>query len=135
VEDGNVGVRGNCAAGLAVSVGCSVKNLERFDWRELITVSDQADQKIIVALDAYFSVFAKVSPEGKCLKCGAVQGGMFGCFTYGLAHGEGRCGKCGWPGRADHYLKAGGEEFAKLRKYILQYHPDFVGRKKRAHAR
>jgi hypothetical protein len=82
------------------------------------------------AITDYLAAFAKPTEDGKCLKCGTVQGGLMaaliGGFQYGLVHGEGRCTKCDWPGRANHYFKdATGKEIGSLR-VILQYHPDLV---------
>ena len=90
----------------------------------------ECDEDTRKIFEEYFSHFALPTVEGKCLKCGTVQGGLMaallGGFTYGLVHGEGRCSKCNWPGRANHYFKdKDGKEIGSLRM-ILQYHPDFV---------
>lgn len=122
--------------------------VERFDWRQIITASDDVPPEIIEVLDRYFEPFAalpmKVGEDGeksvgeiKCVECGAVQNpGMMGFlvgnlgFQWGLAHGEGRCSKCGWPARAMHYVKdPEGHEFVTLRHFVIQYHPDFVTRR------
>lgn len=81
------------------------------------------------ALDAYFTGFAKPVEGGKCISCGSVQGGLMaavlgGGFEYGIAHGEGRCSGCNWPGRANHYIKTpDGHQFLRFNT-ILQYHSD-----------
>lgn len=64
-----------------------------------------------------------------CLKCGEGQDGMFGRFQWGLQHGEGRCGKCGWPARMYHFLKLPDGTEGRI-VILLQYHPDVVGEKK-----
>lgn len=85
---------------------------------------------IIDAINKYLADFA-----GKvCPKCGSKLGGMFGAFTWGLAHGEGYCtggftGKrCGWPARGYHDIKdANGESLFEQRlPIVLAYHPDAV---------
>lgn len=88
------------------------------------------NEALRAAINKYLEPFAKPAEDGKCLKCRTVQGGLMGGgFRYGIAHGEGRCSKCGWPGRANHYPKdENGEDFARL-TIILQYHPDFVEEK------
>jgi hypothetical protein len=53
-----------------------------------------------------------------CAGCGENLTGMFGTFTFGLAWGEGACGKCRYPARAMHKI---GDGVCEL---VLQYHPD-----------
>jgi hypothetical protein len=83
-------------------------------------------------LTEYFAAFcapivterANLFTGARCL-CGGPLTGMFGTFTYGLAHGEGFCGTCGHPGRADHYITdAQGGDLLCLRRFPLLYHPD-----------
>jgi len=59
-----------------------------------------------------------------CAGCGeALTGFLFGTFEWGLAHGEGRCCRCGWPVRMYHYLK--GQNGIEVHVEIpLCYHPD-----------
>lgn len=88
------------------------------------------DEDLRKSISDYLSVFAEPNDDGKCLKCGTVQGGLMsvilGGFVYGLQHGEGRCSKCGWPGRANHYFKdKDGKDIGSI-NIILQYHPDVV---------
>lgn len=78
------------------------------------------------ALDAYFVRFAPPN-DGKCLNCGDVQGGLMAQltgtgFAWGIAHGEGYCRTCRYPGRALHY------DVGPIKRLgaILQYHPDFL---------
>lgn len=61
-----------------------------------------------------------------CLKCESLQEGFLGRFEWAIAHGEGRCGKCGWPARRYHYLTIPGTTKEGRLILILQYHPDFV---------
>lgn len=66
-----------------------------------------------------------------CLKCGSYLNGVFGSFTWGIVHGDFTCSKCGWPGRAYHYIEDEEDDddediFNMPLQIILQYHPDFV---------
>ncbi len=82
----------------------------------------------LAALDEYLSHF--VAPgDGKCISCGEPQGGfaaglMGTGFTWGLAHGEGHCGTCGYPARAYHEIKTDDDKPIRLSGLVLQYHPD-----------
>jgi len=91
------------------------------------------DPNVQAAIDKYLAPFAVPAEEGKCLRCGSIQGGLMGAilggFTYGIQHGEGWCSNCNWPARANHYIKdASGKTILTLRA-ILQYHPDVVVQK------
>jgi hypothetical protein len=96
-------------------------------------------------LAEYFSIFAPLTclpedapkdakpPEQTCIGCGYKLTGLFagllgpGGFTWGLAHGEGHCCYCGWPGRAHHYIKdKEGADMISLHNFVLQYHPEHV---------
>ncbi len=82
-------------------------------------------------IDEYLSRFVAPEEDGGCIVCGAVQGGFFGEARWGLAHGEARCARCGYPCRALHYIKlddgADGEKPGEITlPYILQYHPDEI---------
>jgi hypothetical protein len=106
-------------------------SVPRMTPEKLLNGLETLDLDAQIALREYFSMFAEPNEEGKCLKCGKVQGGMMaallGGFEYGLQHGEGRCGSCGWPGRACHYPKTeDGKEIFSLQDFILQYHPSVV---------
>lgn len=106
-------------------------NLPRLDWRDLFTPDSIAEVELspdhAAELDRYFRTFIMLKPDGGCVACNTVQGGfaaaiLGGGFTWGLVHGEGRCGTCGYPARAVHY-KVGPIERLTV---ILQYHPDEV---------
>lgn len=115
---------------------------EHLDWRTIFTVAADAPDKTITALDAYFEPFAQPVFDGedgmserpmRCLNCGKALTGFFasmfggGGWEWGIAHGEGRCASCGWPGRAMHYINhADGTEVVSIRNLVLQYHPDVV---------
>lgn len=90
-------------------------------------------------LDSYLRIF--VTPQkrddggsgfmfgNQCICCGHAIRGMLGSFTYGIAHGEGRCRACGYPARVCHYPKDDkGENVFEggIQNLILQYHPDEV---------
>ncbi|MFH1569121.1 MAG: hypothetical protein ABIL09_14095, partial [Gemmatimonadota bacterium] len=71
------------------------------------------------AIDEYLYRFADPA-GGKCVSCGEVLGGVLGTFEFGIIHGEGRCGECGWPARAVHRDVG----IIACFEAILQYHPD-----------
>lgn len=95
--------------------------------------------RISDAINEYLSAFAKPSLKEKgntftgtanCLKCGTTLNGALGSFTWGIAHGEGNCGNCGWPCRAYHNPQIDGENiFSSLLPILLQYHPDYVNKR------
>ena len=115
-------------------------NAEHLDWRTIFKIAADAPDKTIAALDAYFEPFAQpVFDESmseqpmRCLKCSKPLTGLFasmfggGGWEWGIAHGEGCCASCGWPGRAMHYINhADGTEVVSIRNLVLQYHPDVV---------
>lgn len=86
---------------------------------------------IIAAINEYLSIFEKPAlreKEGKfsgrtnCCGCGQPLDGFMGTFTWGIAHGEGACSKCGWPARAYHEPKdSDGNIFDRPFQMILQY--------------
>lgn len=119
----------------------TLESVGRFDWHSVIESTGDTSPDVIEALDEYFKVFAAPPPaqEGgsgfltthPCLKCGTPLMGMLGAFTWGIAHGEGFCGKCHWPARGHHFIiDKDGKDLMSLRNFVLQYHPDFVTKKK-----
>ena len=110
----------------------------KLDWRTIIKVSDDSPQELVDRLDAYFEPFAQPPLEERdigmirshnCLNCGEPQLGLlFGRFQWGLVHGEGICGECGWPARLYHNPKDDEGELFSL-SLLLQYHPNFVTKK------
>lgn len=80
----------------------------------------------------YLAAF--VPPQAECICCGATLSGnevmaaFLGTFRWGLVHGEGKCGRCGWPARAYHAFGP----FESL-NVIMQYHPERLS--ERAHGR
>lgn len=120
----------------------SMEPVPNCDWRTFIRASDDATQELRDELTEYFRHFVQppiVEEDGKksigdqtCVGCGEPLTGFIGAllgkggFTWGIAHGEGHCRKCGWPARGHHFINAE----ITLRNFILQYHPDFVERKK-----
>lgn len=77
-------------------------------------------------LDEYCAHFAALGERDPawgsrtCLCCGAPLSGLVGRFRWGLAHGEGECGACGYPARAIHRI----EGIGTLSTVVFQYHPD-----------
>jgi hypothetical protein len=116
------------------------KAVAHLDWRSMMSASDDTPADVLADLDKYFEPFAQPRRDETrsekpmlCLKCDEPLTGflasMFGRggFTWGLAHGEGHCAGCHWPGRAHHFIKdAKGGDLVTLRNVVLQYHPDFV---------
>lgn len=96
------------------------RSLPRRSFANIATIDDSAPEAAEVreAVTRYFAAF--LPPSGRCVCCGSSLGGILGTFTWGLAHGEGNCGRCGYPARAVHEIK----DVASLRGVILQYHPD-----------
>lgn len=102
-----------------------------------ISGEDGADKEALIAASTeYLRQFvAPVKVDGKtaCFHCGSVMDGMMAAlgmaaaYEWGLAHGEARCSKCGWPARGIHYPKdADGKELWTARNLFLAYHPDVV---------
>ena len=118
--------------------------LAKLDWRTFMNASDDTPPSTIKALDDYFSHFVAVQIEKDekgvphlrpqtCAGCGQTLTGFLGTWRWGIAHGAGECGNCGWPSYGHHEIKDGdGEAIGTLRNFILQVHPDFVERRKRA---
>lgn len=87
-------------------------------------------------VDAYLQNFVAPIFDGdrgqRCFHCGEFLTGltaaiMGGGFQWGLAHGEGFCGKCHWPARGHHFMRrADGSELCTLRHYVLSYHPSVI---------
>lgn len=115
--------------------------LPHLNWRTFITETEKVSAENLEVLDEYFEPFQTLMfgkdkegketlPPQKCLGCGHPLGGMFaglfgpGGFRWGIAHGEGHCSYCGWPGRAHHFVRRpDGTVIATLRNFILMYHP------------
>jgi hypothetical protein len=120
--------------------------LEHLDWRTFMKASDDMPATSIAALDKYFSQFValpiKDDEDGKpqvqtqkCAGCGEMLTGIFGTWRWGIAHGAGLCGGCGWPSYGHHFIRdENGEDVVTLRGVILQVHPDFVERRERQNA-
>ena len=78
--------------------------------------AEEARTRVLATVNEYLSRFAKpIRPEKdgglmlgnlKC-QCGASLAGFVGTFQWGLAHGEGSCTSCGYPGRGKHYIDLG----------------------------
>lgn len=118
--------------------------LPHLDWHSFITETTPLQDSDREVLDEYFEPFQalvfgedkdgkQTLPPQKCLGCDHPLGGMFaglfgpGGFTWGIAHGEGHCSYCGWPGRAHHFIRRpDGTVIATLRNWILMYHPTNV---------
>lgn len=100
--------------------------------------TDQLEPEDQAYLDDYFRNFLPLTEGGDGMmmgrpcRCGKPLGGFLGTFTYGIAHGQGRCSACGWPCVSHHYVKNGaGEEILALREFVLQVHPSLVEERSR----
>jgi len=93
---------------------------------DYLAKNDEDDAEADTALarwDAYFSQFAKLT-DARCLCCGTslrcrLRLGVFGGFTWGLAHGEGHCSTCGYPMRGHHSV----EDLGTICNLFLAHHP------------
>ncbi len=82
-------------------------------------------------LNEYLSGFV-VLKEHRCVKCdkkliGTLVDQLLGTtFKWGLVHGHGICGACGWPAVYYHFPKGG-----PLERFVcmLQVHPKYVTQK------
>ena len=72
-------------------------------------------------IDEYFRLF---QGGGNC-PCGRSLGGVFGTFTWGIAHGEGFCSVCQWPARGYHTIDIAGLRKVNL-SIILPYANEWV---------
>ena len=72
----------------------------------------------------YFQIFAVPDDPTKphCLKC---KTELFYSFRWGIVHGEGVCGKCGWPTRLYHFVKQPDGTEVRIAQ-LLQYHPSGI---------
>lgn len=96
-------------------------NLPRLTATEVFSANDDAaaaDRDKY--LDAYMAGFLPPATDWKCIGCDTKLTGIFGSFTFGLAHGEGHCASCGYPTRLFHRFAEGPVQFFKM---PLQYHP------------
>lgn len=74
------------------------------------TAAEDAE-KVLRSVVNYLAVFM---PPGGCPNCGRKHG-----FTWGMAHGEGHCVNCMYPGRAVHDIP----DVGVIRNLVLWYHP------------
>lgn len=79
------------------------------EWEE----TEREKANVYRALNAYLHHFTLLQLTQKtsfftggnhCPNCISPLGGMLGTFTYGIVHGEGRCGRCGYPCRTRHVV-------------------------------
>lgn len=99
------------------------RNYPPADFDALFTVREgELPTEDRAEIDEYLSHFVA---EKDCIACGKPVSGLFGCFKWGIKHGEGYCANCGYPMRALHYNVGCFEKFEK----ILQYHPDSLREK------
>jgi len=76
--------------------------------------------------ETYLREFAIFNGSVCVCRCGRELGGILGSFTWGMVHGEGECGNCGWPARGVHRVTLEGRESPAFFRVFLPYHPDFV---------
>lgn len=103
------------------------KALPRLQWTDILKVTDgELSPEDVAALTEHFSHFTRLD-DNKCPGCDSPLTGemvqqLLGTvtFTWGLAHGEGHCRRCGYPARGYHY------DIGPIKKLplVLPYHPD-----------
>ncbi len=76
-------------------------------------------KKMVSEIDEYLQSFT-VGPT--CPACDTELAGLCGSFTWGLASGEGLCGRCGYPVRGHHPLPG----FTNILQEPLPYHPSVL---------
>lgn len=118
-----------------MSASCEALSVERLTFADIFTVKDgePIEPAELAVINAYLESFARPQPdeEGRCLKCGTPQSGLIAAisgdgFRWGIAHGEGFCATCGWPGRAYHRITDPAGDVLLTFSAILQYHPSVV---------
>lgn len=98
------------------------KTLPRCRWSSIFTAQDdEAAADAAKHLDAYLAAFVIPTSDFACVGCGLKLMGFMGTFGWGLAHGEGACGNCGYPTRMLHRFADGPVQRLTM---PLQYHPD-----------
>lgn len=121
----------------AINMELVVPPSQRMEPAAIEALENRRDE-IIKNVNIYLKIFAApiksldLDVDGKpqsvkCINCDHALTGLFGSFEYGIRHGEGACSKCGYPGRANHYIKHEGFNMTFIR--ILQYHPSQLERK------
>lgn len=84
--------------------------------------------EMMAAADKYCATFVgRRIGDGKrniCICCGMELTGIGwfspATFTWGIANGEGHCGKCFYPARATHRIP----DVGFISPLVIQYHPD-----------
>ena len=77
----------------------------------------EGNPEYLAAIREYLSHFLRPAKKGENVACPACRrelGGLLGTFQWGIAHGEGNCGNCGWPVRMYHRIEKDGEELVHL---------------------
>jgi hypothetical protein len=109
---------------------------EAADVFNVSNADDPEAVKLIAASNEYLRQFAApIKDDGRtvCFHCGSRMDAMMhalgagAAYVWGMAHGEAKCSKCGWPARGMHYPKdADGKDLWTARNLFLAYHPDQV---------
>jgi len=87
--------------------------------------AEEYKQEVKQKLNDYLEKF--LPPSSECYMCGDPLRGLLGSFEMGIAHGEGQCSSCGYPGRIYHKV----DGLGTFGNYVLQYHPNVLELKKR----
>lgn len=117
-------------------VPCRLSDLAAYEPKEGATPEElEKGLETIAKIDGYLSNFAKPivdEDQTLCFHCGEPLSGALvwaGGFRWGLVHGEGNCGGCGWPARGHHRpLKEDGTPLFTIENFPLQYLPMHVTR-------
>lgn len=120
----------------AKNIGLTIEPKEGQSHEQMLAAENFKFQ-FLKAVDEYLKIFAEpvktLDKKGnlmyyRCMNCDEPLGGLFGSFTWGIAHGEGFCSVCNYPARGVHYIEHEGVKMTVKR--ILQYHPSQLKRKK-----
>lgn len=116
------------------SSAISTTPVPHFDMGELADMPTDADRE---AVRAYFAQFADTRNDEMEVTCPGCDRKLYGhrgaiwqavgiyTFEWGLAHGEGRCGDCGWPAKGHPEVTISDGRVMRF-PLPLPYHPDNV---------
>lgn len=108
---------------------------KHFDVSAFGDLPTDADREKVAA---YFGQFADTRTDDGKVSCPGCSRTLYGdrgpvwqamglyTFKWGVAHGEGRCGDCGWPARGWPEVEISDGRVLRF-PIPLPYHPDAVG--------
>lgn len=100
-----------------------VENIMQIELKKDTPEAIDEKENTTKIIQEYLNQFANTN--GKCPCCNRDLGGILGTFRWGIVHGEGECGDCGYPVRGHHVIKnEEGETFLTFQNYMMPYHPN-----------